>query len=117
MKRVVILCGVLIVLVGISAFMWSRQTGEETDTSIAATTERYSCKQCGAIFELTNEQATEMLRKGEGVVCPTCNQVGADKQDVKVMVGGLGGDQAEEPPPPEPDTPPDAAGGVRRLHN
>lgn len=114
MKRHAVLIGILVVLVGISAYMWSKQSGDETDMTIAKTMERYKCQQCGAEFQLTNADATEMHRKGAGVVCPTCNQVGAEKQDVKVFLGSLGSGDSSEPEP-DPEKPPDAAGGVRRI--
>lgn len=118
MNRIVILIVVLVLLGGVSAYMWSSSEGTETDTKVAQQTEKYTCPKCGGDFELTLAESTEMYKSGAGITCPKCKETGATKTDVQVMMGGFGGsEETTEEPPATEDTPKNAVGGMKSLKN
>lgn len=101
MEKKIGLVAILVLLCGVSAYMWMSKSGTETDSAIAEMKETWKCAECGKDFELTTAQATAMLRTPRHeIVCPYCNQGGAEREgDLVSMGGGLpsgGGDDADD---------------------
>lgn len=107
MQKKVGLIAVLVVLCGVSAYMWMSSSGTETDTAIAGIKETYKCSECDKQFELTVAQATAMLRTSRHeIVCPYCDGGGAEREgDLVSMLGGFpaGGGSADDDEPEEED--------------
>ncbi len=113
MNRTVILGGVLVILIGVSAYMWSRSSEQQADQRIAQKTDSWTCKNCGHVFELTIAQSTEMQRTG-GIICPSCSQAAGEKTDPEFVIGGFGdaSKAAEEPADEAEEDMPSATGGM-----
>ncbi len=114
MNRTAVFGGILVVLIGISVYMWSSRETLETDNAIAQTSESYSCTKCGNEFQLTVQEASDQLAAQGGVVCPACNETTGQKRDVKVRMGSFA-DSAEEEPQ-EPNAPTEATGAMKRQN-
>lgn len=110
---IVLAAGAIIAIV-----LWLNSGEEGGDATVAQATESYTCSSCGNTFELTNKQATEMMRTsdGQGITCPSCKS-SATKNDVTVFMGGLGGTPEPDAPPPavEEEAPAAPAGTMRRI--
>jgi ribosomal protein L37AE/L43A len=116
MQKKVGLVAVLILLCGVSAYMWMSNSELETDTAIAKKTETWKCPACEEQFQLTVAEVTAMLRTARhDIVCPKCGEGGAEREgEILSMSGGLptgrGGDgddqsadeEEEEQAPPRP---------------
>lgn len=91
MQRKVGLIAVLVLLCGVSAYMWLSNSGAETDTAITSKTETWKCPSCGKEFQLSVAEATAMLRTpSHDIVCPNCGAGGAEREsEVLSMSGGL----------------------------
>ncbi len=116
-KRTIGLIVLLVILTGISAYLWSN-SGTETDDSIAHLSESFTCPHCGNSFELTTQAQAEMLRARQDFVCPACEKGGSLKDHVIVHISGPVG--SVEPPPErgaigEEPSRPEAVGGLQPL--
>ena len=121
MQKKVGLAAVLVLLCGVSAYMWSTRSGTETDQQIAAITETWNCAECGKQFELSVAEARVMYQAPRRdpelspIVCPYCDAAGAERDGTLVSMGGGvptgGGDSGdEEPEEEEEDRPPEVRG-------
>ena len=97
MKRTTALIAVLVALCGISVFLWTAMEREEVDKSVSGQIEAFACASCGHSFQVTVQEASDMFRAGNGVVCPACKQGGATKQNVIVDMGQGGVKPPQEP--------------------
>ncbi len=90
MNKKEILGAALLVLVGVSVYLWTSDKGPNVDTRLAANTEHYVCPKCQHEFDLTNAESTAMFRAG-GIKCPSCQEIGDSrmKSSVEVYIGGL----------------------------
>lgn len=120
MQRKVVLAVVLVLLCGVSAYLWTTQTGTETDAGVAELKEVWHCSECSKQFELSVAEATAMLRTSRHeIVCPFCKQGGAERDSSTLMImaggvptadvdGGEGDDEEEE----EEEKPPEVGGSM-----
>lgn len=115
MNRTAVLIIVLIVLGLVAVFVWNSQESSETAPQISQTSEVFVCSKCGAEFNLTLDESTAMYQKNAGITCPKCNELGANKRDVKVFVGGLGQTEEDEQPVEDENAPKEAVGGLRKI--
>lgn len=100
-KKNIIAAVILVVGIGISAYLWTSQEGNN-DQSIAQKTMTFTCPECKSTFDLTVAESAEMRRNNEGkVVCKNCGKSGAEKHDVLVSVSGSGGFSSGEEKPAE----------------
>lgn len=115
MKKPVVLGGVLIVLVGISVYLWTTKADTETDTTVAQTKEKFKCPHCEKEFELTNAESTRMYQSGTGIICPFCKESGSSKTNIEFTIGGFGGgdDGTSEEEEVEEEGPATAKGGLQ----
>ncbi|RIK66534.1 MAG: hypothetical protein DCC65_09255 [Planctomycetota bacterium] len=112
---------ILVVGIGVSAYLWSVAGGESEDTSVMAKTMSYTCANCSHQFSLTVEEATNMRRNRGDIYCPSCNQAAAQKEGVQVQVSGSGfkkdsEGETEEQPLQEEDPKPRASGGAKKIN-
>lgn len=118
MQRKVVLAVVLVLLCGVSAYMWVSNSGAETDSKIAQMKETWKCAACGKEFELTTAEARAMLQAPRHeIVCPHCDEGGAEREGPLVsMSGGLpaggGGDVDDQPVEEEEEERPPRPGGT-----
>jgi len=97
MNKKVGLVGVLVVLIAISAYMWTtKSTTAEVDQHIAQMKQSYTCRNCGKKFELTVAQARQELRTKHDIICPYCKHGNAIK-DEEVLVNAGDGFKSDEP--------------------
>ena len=78
----IVLGGILVVGIGISAWLWSTtDVGEaEGDQRVMDMTLNFTCPQCKQQFTKTVEEARDERRANDGnVVCPYCQATGAVK--------------------------------------
>ena len=99
MQRKVGLVAVLVLFCGVSAYMWASRSGTETDGAIAAIKETWRCSSCEKQFELTNAEATVMLRASpHKIICPHCGEAGAQRPGILLtMQPGLPAGGGEDP--------------------
>jgi len=89
MQKKVGLAAVLVLLCGVSVYMWTSNTGEESDNKIVEKKEKWTCPHCGKDFELSVSEATAMMRtKRHEIVCPYCKEGGATRDDIVMTMGG-----------------------------
>ncbi|MFQ5502287.1 MAG: hypothetical protein ACE5EQ_08295 [Phycisphaerae bacterium] len=105
---------VLIALIGTSIYMWTTQEETVTDTAIGAQMEDYVCSSCGESFQLSVDEAGDMLRAGNGIVCPACGAGQGEKQNVTVNMGFFTPGEVETPEEVEEEAPPAPAGGMKK---
>ncbi len=115
MKRSVVLGGVLVVLIGISAYFWTRAPAEERDSRIASIKELFTCPHCGHQWEMTHEESTQMLMGGNGFICPSCGQSDAKKANPEFVMGGFGDPEPEHAEAAEEEPLPTANSGMSRV--
>lgn len=116
MQKKVGLVAVLVLLCGVSAYMWMSKSGTETDTTIAGVKETWTCSECGKDFELTTAKATAMLRTARHeIVCPFCDGAAEREGELVMMGGGLpsgGGDADNEAEEEDDEAPPEVIGSM-----
>lgn len=118
MQKKVGLAGVLVVLCGVSAYMWTSGAGEQADPTIAAVSESWRCSECDKQFDLTVAEATSMLRTTRHeIVCPHCGEGGAEREGELVYMGGAlptgsGGDGDDDDSEEEEEERPATPGGI-----
>jgi hypothetical protein len=80
-RTAVILLGVLVVLLGVSAYLWSFYgTGQaEADPRIAGALQNFTCDKCGYTFTMTMAEVSHMRRTRGMICCPKCGEGGAHK--------------------------------------
>lgn len=109
MKRQHVLIGIVVVLAGVAAYVWSTQEGTESDPILQQTKFQYTCIHCQHNFELTMQDEIDMTRNQGGVICPSCNQSqepSSARKDAGIF---------EPPPiPPDQEPPPQVQGGLRK---
>lgn len=90
MNRQIILISVLVVLVGVSVYVWST-TGVETDEAQESVVEAIHCRKCGHQWEMSIREQKKMLQEGDGkgFLCPGCNVWGESAPEGED--GGIGG--------------------------
>lgn len=87
-NKMIILSVVLVVLVGLSIYLWTRGGEKQTDMTVASQLQKVTCPNCNYSWEMTTQKLTEMRRANEGrIVCPQCGKMEAEKQDVQVRMG------------------------------
>ncbi len=117
-NKMIILGGVLVILVGVSIYLWTRQGEPQADTTVAAQVEEVTCPDCGHKWTMTNQQLTEMRRANEGrIICPQCKKGDADKTNVQVRMGfgATPAQEEEEEKPQETERPATPAGAMRPI--
>lgn len=121
MQRKVGLAAVLVLLCGVSAYLWTSNSGTETDANISEMKESYKCSECDKQFELTNAQAIAMWRTSRHeIVCPYCDKGGAEREgELLSMSGGIppggGGGDDDEPEEEEEERPPEVKGTMGEV--
>ena len=87
---------VIVLTLGGAAYFVQKETQPEVDSAVSSMKVTYRCAKCGKTFELTVSAAAQMRQSKGEVVCPSCGALGAEKQDVSVVVSG------EDATSPEP---------------
>ncbi|MCG8407479.1 MAG: hypothetical protein MI923_19950 [Phycisphaerales bacterium] len=72
MKRQFVLVGVLVLLCGISIFVWTTMSDDKIDSAQKSIMETIKCHSCGHQFEMSVQNQTLMLKGGKGLQCPSC---------------------------------------------
>ncbi|MFH1419673.1 MAG: hypothetical protein ABII12_15475 [Planctomycetota bacterium] len=80
-KTTVVLIGVLILLIAVSAYLWAKVgLGEpEVDSNVASSIQHFTCGECGHAFEMRISQVAAMRRARGEIICPKCEKGGAQK--------------------------------------
>jgi|GEM_PF-5814313 len=85
-RKPVLLIVVMVVLAGVSAYVWLSGEGD-VDSSLAAAQFTFVCPDCNKEFTVTGEQYRDQFARGGGLVCPACdNKV----EDTKAAAKDLG---------------------------
>jgi len=71
-RKPVLLIVVLVVLAGVSAYLWLTREGD-VDSSLASAQFTFVCPECDKEFMVTGEQYREQFVQGGGLVCPACD--------------------------------------------
>lgn len=80
--------GILVVLIGISIYMWTTKAEVEYDPRLQALgAEKQKCPHCEHEFELTLDEQRDMLRHRGDIFCPNCGEGGSRRTDVQVSFG------------------------------
>ncbi len=97
-SKQVVLGAILVVLVGISVFVWkSVGMSAEGDQTVMAMKQKFTCGSCKADFELSVAEAAAMRQNNEGnIVCPACSHAGAEKQGAIVNLSPTFNDDEPE---------------------
>jgi len=116
-NKVIILGVGLVVLVGLSIYLWTRGGEPQQDATVAAKVEEVTCPDCGHKWTMTIQQLTEMKRANEGrIICPQCQKSNAEKMNVQVRMGfGATPAEEEEEKPHEAERPATPAGAMRPV--
>jgi hypothetical protein len=88
---------VLVVLVGISIYVWT-SSGKEAgnDQGAMGIKEKFTCSKCNKTFELTVDQVRKERQANDGKLkCPLCGADDPEKQDVKIEIGSPRGGNEE----------------------
>lgn len=115
-KRTIGLIVVLVVLSGVSIYLWNN-SGTETDESLAEASDSFTCPHCGNSFELSSLAQAEMLQAEQDFICPACAKGGSLKDNVIVHISGPAGPAkpAERGETGEEASRPEAVGGLQPL--
>ena len=79
---------VIVLTLGGAAYFVQKETQPEVDSAVSSMNVTYRCAKCGNTFELTVSAAAQMRQSRGEIVCPSCGALGAEKQDVSVVVSG-----------------------------
>ena len=81
------LMGIVLVLGG-GAYFVHKDWEPDADANVSSMSVSYRCPKCSNSFQLTVAQAGQMRRERGDIACPACGALGAEKQDVEVVISG-----------------------------
>lgn len=118
-KKMIAMIVILVVGVGVSAYLWTAGAEDTADTRVQTMMMDYKCKACGADFSMSVDEASAMRRNRGDIYCPHCGQNSSMKKDVKIGVGAgsfTDEEEGDEEERPVEDPKPKPGGGMKPVN-